>query len=198
MSDNTAVTARVSILTAIIAAVNIAFTAYVNYTFQARLETTKTELQQTVQDSEQRTEQLKAVTGIENSAYLNGIPKLQSEIEEDLAFAESVTEGTVPERSRDQTAERHRLKARLLTAACQPRPNDAKLIAAADLLNKNVDLLRQSIIADTISEEYGTRMANLIDALKTFQAEVYRVAEAGYGATDSTGASIRPRQRARL
>lgn len=198
MSDSAAVTARVSILTAIIAAGNIAFTAYVNYTFQARLENTKTDLQQTVQDSEQRAEQVKAVTGIENGAYLNGIPKLQAEIEEELAFAESVTEGTVPERSRDQIAERHRIKARLLAAACQPRPNDAKLIEAADLLNKNLDLLRQSIVHDTISEEYGTLMANLIDAMKRFQAEVYRVAEAGYGATDSTGTSTRQRQRLRL
>ena len=181
MSENgIATSVWATVLTAIIAAGNLAFTTYVNGT----VEHTKSDLQLAVQRSELSNAQVKAVTGIENDAYLNCIPKLQTAIENSLEFAESVTEGTVPEQIRDQTAERHRLKVRLLTAACQPRPNDAKLIAAANLLNKNVDLLRQSIIENKISEDYGTRMSNLIDALKTFQAEVYRVAEAGYGAAD--------------
>jgi hypothetical protein len=182
MSDWASPTAAIaSILTALIAASNVAFTAYVNNTFQERLERTKTALQIEVKQSEQRIDQVKAVTGIENNAYLNRLPELRSAIEKDLLFAESVTEGTVPEKSRDQSAELYRIQVRLLTAACEPRPDDAKLSAAATSLNTTVDLLRQSIIAGTIDEDYGTRMANVIDAWKTFQAEVYRVAAAGYG-----------------
>lgn len=183
MSDGASgATTAASILAAVIAAANMALTGYVNATFQTKVEAAKGEIQTSIKKSEQGIEQLKLVTGIENDAYLKRLPQLETAIESDLAFAENVTEGTVPEKTRDQTAERLRVKVRLLTAACESRPRDAQLASAANSLNTTVDLLRQSIIAETIDQDYGTRITNLIDAWKTFQAEVFRVAEQDYRA----------------
>jgi len=175
-------TATASVLAALIAAANMGLTTCVNTTFQAKLERAKGEIQTKIKESEQHIEQQKTVTGIENDAYLKRLPQLEAAIEADLAFAENVTEGTVAEKARDQTAERLRIRVRLLTAACEARPRDAQLASAARSLNTTVDLLRQSIIAETIDQDYGTRITNLIDAWKTFQAEVFRVAEQGYHA----------------
>ena len=187
MSDATAKTSAIDATTktsaigaAVLAAFNIWFTSHVNTENQQLLERTKGELQVAIKSAEQRIEQTKAVTGIQNNTYLLRLPLLQKELETFVEFAERVADDPKAVRNIDRTVDSMRIKILFLAASCEPRPDDKQLAKAGDDLENAVELLRQSVIDGSVDEAFAGRSKGIISAWTVFQSEVFRAALRGY------------------
>ncbi len=172
---------------AVLALLNLVATGAVNNHFSAKLESTKTDLQQKLESTktdlqaklkevDSRIKQQEAVASIETEVYLKDRLKTAKEQIEDLLLqARKIYEGELEGKEARKKADEVRIKVLLAISAAQPRPDDPKLRGAAQKLTGAIEQLRTSMVENNV--DLGPQAGAVIMAWGDFQAEVFRVAK---------------------